>query len=287
MKQYIVTNKKSLFKKRRNNSIIFVTLAAVAIGQLFPLVWLIDFSLNKSGDLFGSHILKWPDPPQWVNYELAWTRGNIPNYLMNSVIVTFFTILLTVILASMLGYVFTRMHWKARGILFTILLLGMMIPIHSTLLPNFIIFKKVGLYDTYLGLIIPYVAFQLPISTLIMCGFMTNLPNALEEAAVIDGCNIYQIIFKIVLPITKPAIVTVSVMTFIAAWNEFIMAATYLGSEEKKTLAFSVFNFAGQYSSNYAVQFAVMALVAIPSVIIYIILSEQVANGVTEGAVKG
>ncbi|WZL82425.1 carbohydrate ABC transporter permease [Vallitaleaceae bacterium 9-2] len=282
-----ISNSRSVQQKRINKSVTFIILMLITIGQLFPLVWLVVFSLNKSGDLFGSHLLKWPNPPQWINYELAWTQGNIPSYLFNSILVTFFTISLTVILSSMLGYVFARMQWKLKEVVFTILLLGMMIPIHATLLPNFVIFKNIGLYDTYSGLIIPYVAFQLPISTLIMRGFMSTLPKALEEAAVIDGCNIYQIIFKIILPITKPAMVTVSVMTFIAAWNEFIMAATFLGSENKKTLAFSVFNFTGQYSSNYAVQFAVMTLVAIPSVIVYIILSEQVARGVTEGAVKG
>lgn len=282
-----LSNIKSLRKQRRNKIIIFSVLLFVTVGQLFPLVWLIDFSLNKSGDLFGSHILKWPNPPQWENYRLAWNQGNIPGYMLNSILVTFATIAITVVLSAMLGYVFSRMQWRFKEVLFTILLLGMMIPIHATLLPNFIIFKKVGLYDTHLGLIISYVAFQLPISTLIMRGFMSTLPKALEEAAVIDGCNIYQIIFRIIMPVTRPAMVTVSVMTFIAAWNEFIMAATYLGSESKKTLAFSVFNFTGQYSSNYAVQFAVMTLVAIPSVIIYVILSEQVAKGVTEGAVKG
>lgn len=272
---------------KQNKIIILIFLLIVTVGQLFPLIWLIDFSLCKSGDLFGSHLLKWPDPPQFENYKLAWIQGNIPHYFLNSIFVTTLTIIFTVVLSLMLGYAFTRMRWKGREIVFTILLLGMMIPIHATLLPNFIIFKKCGLDDSYLGLIIPYIAFQLPISTLIMRGFMTNLPRSLEEAAVIDGCNIYQIIFKIILPITKPAIVTVSVMTFIAAWNEFIMAATYLSSEAKKTLAFSVFNFTGQYSSNYAVQFAVMAIIAIPSVILYILLSGEVAKGVTEGAIKG
>lgn len=187
----------------------------------------------------------------------------------------------------MMSYAFVRMRWRLRGVVFSILMLGMMIPVHSTLLPNFIIFKKMGLLNTYLGLIIPYIAFQLPVSTMLMTGFMKNIPRSLEEAAVIDGCNIGQIIFKIFFPIVKPAIVTVSVMSFIGIWNEFIMAATFLTDESKKTLPFAMLNFTGEYMADYSAQFAILTLIAIPSVIIYLILSEQVTRGVTDGAVKG
>jgi raffinose/stachyose/melibiose transport system permease protein len=278
---------KELSVKRITNSVILAIMSVFALGQLFPLVWLIDFSLNKSGDLFVSGILKWPNPPQFQNYVVAWVQGNIARYLMNSVIVTGSAIILTVVLSLMLGFAFVRMKWKLSGITMAVMLLGMMIPIHATLLPNFFIFKFLGLTDTYQGLIIPYVAVSLPQGIFLLSGFMKSLPRSIEESAVMDGCGVYSIIFKIVLPMMKPAIVTVVIMTFFNCWNEFIMAVTYLSKNELRTLPFSVLNFAGQYSSDYSKQFAVMALSTIPAVIIYFALNEQITKGITMGAVKG
>jgi raffinose/stachyose/melibiose transport system permease protein len=271
----------------KRNWIAIAIMLVVAFGQLFPLVWLVDFSLNKSGDLFASGILKIPDPPQWQNYAKAWVDGKVPLYLLNSIIVNVITITIAVLLSMMMSYAFVRMKWKLRGVFLTIVLLGMMIPIHATLLPNFITFRLFGLLDTYQGLIIPYVAFSMPLGVFIMTGFLESIPRALEESAVIDGCNIFGIIFRIIFPITKPAIVTITVMTFLNTWNEFIMAVTYLSTETLRTLPFSVWNFAGQYASDYSAQFAVMTLTAIPAIIVYILLNEQITKGITLGAVKG
>jgi raffinose/stachyose/melibiose transport system permease protein len=280
------TNKSNKRSLKWPKIIIFTILAIASIAQLFPLVWLVDFSLAKSGDLFGSEILKWPSDPQFINYKTAWIDGKIPQYLFNSVVINLITIVLTVLLSVMMGYALVRMRWKFRKIVMTIILLGLMIPIHATLLPNFITFKAVGIQDSYLSLIIPYVAFSIPMGVFLMSGFMESIPRAIEEAAIIDGCGIFRIIFSIILPITRPAISTLVIMTFLNTWNEFIMAATYLSSDKYKTLPFAVYNFAGQYASNYAVQFAVMALVALPSLIIYILMNEQITKGAMAGAVK-
>ncbi len=273
--------------KKINNIIIVAIMVAFAIGQLFPLVWLIDFSLNRSGDLFVSGILKWPDPPQWDNYYVAWTQGKVGMYLINSTVVTTVTIVVTVVLSLTLAYAFSRMRWKMSGFVMTLMLLGMMIPIHATLLPNFFTFKALGLTDSYLGLIIPYIAVSLPMGIFLMNGFIHSVPKALEESAFMDGCGVYGIIFKIILPMTKPAIVTIAIMTFFNCWNEFIMAVTYLSKESLRTLPFSVINFQGQYASDYAKQFAVMALSTLPAIIVYFVLNEQITKGVMLGAVKG
>jgi raffinose/stachyose/melibiose transport system permease protein len=272
-------------KKGRN--LIIIIMSLVAFCQLFPLIWLFDFSLCKSGDLFASGILKWPNPPQFGNYVRAWVDGKFLQFLLNSVIVTGVTIIVTAFLALTLGYAFTRMQWKFKKIFLNLILLGMMIPIHATLLPNFIVFNKIGLNDSYLALILPYIAFSMPISIFIMTGFMESIPKSLEESAVLDGCGIYGVIFRIIAPITKPAIVSVAILTFLSSWNEFIMAVTYLSSDKFRTLPFSVMNFAGQYSSDYAIQFAVMALTALPALLVYILFNEQITKGVTAGAVKG
>lgn len=143
-------------------------------------------------------------------------------------------------------------------------------------------------YDTAIwALLIPYVAFSLPPGLFLMTSFMESIPVELEEAAVMDGCGIYRIIFQIITPMLKSSIATVAIMTFLNNWNEFMMASTYLSSDKWKTLPFSVLEFTGEYSSNYAVQFAVMALTAAPAVIVYIILNKHITKGVAMGAVKG
>lgn len=146
--------------------------------------------------------------------------------------------------------------------------MGLMIPIHATLLPNYKIYSTLHLTDTIWALLIPYVAFSLPQAIFLMTSFMESIPVELEEAAVMDGCGIYRILFQIITPMLKSSIATVSIMTFLNNWNEFMMASTYLSSPTWKTLPFSVLGFVGEHSSNYAVQFAVMALTAAPAVII-------------------
>ena len=275
-------------RKKIVKIIITVVLAVVAIGQLFPLVWLFDFSLAKSGDLFGSSgLLIIPKPVQWGNYVLAWFNGHIPQYFLNSVIVNVVSIGLTTIFSVTMAYAFTRMKWKFSKLFFGLVTIGIMIPIHATILSNYVLFNALKLTNSYLGLIIPYIAFSLPMATFIMTGFMDSVPKSVEEAAILDGCNLRQLIIRIIFPIVRPAIVTVVIMTFISTWNEFIMASTFISNDSLRTLPYAVYNFAGEYSSNYAVQFAVMMLVALPSLIIYGFLSDKITAGVTEGALKG
>jgi raffinose/stachyose/melibiose transport system permease protein len=187
----------------------------------------------------------------------------------------------------MTAFATTRMHWKLSGTVRIIILLGMMIPIHATLLPNYVIYDRLKLTDTIWALLIPYVAFSLPQGLFLTSGFMDSIPKEIEEAAIMDGCGIYRIIAVIITPMLRTSLVTVSIMTFLNNWNEFMMASTYLNSDKWRTLPFSVLKFTGQYASNYAVQFSVMSLTAAPVVIIYIILSKYITKGVAMGAVKG
>lgn len=264
-----------------------VLLILVSVGQLIPLIWLLDFSLAKSGDLFGANMFILPNPPQWNNYVRAWVDGHIPLYFVNSLIVNAVSIGLVAFFSVTMAYAFKRMHWHLRGALLALVTIGIMVPIHATLLPNFIIFNATKIADTYLGLIIPYTAFGLPMGTFIMTGFMDTVPLSLEESAILDGCNMWQLLFRIVFPIVRPAIVTVVIMTYISTWNEFIMAATFLNNDKLRTLPYAVYNFAGQYSADYAIQFAVMMLVALPSLLVYAFLSDKITAGATEGALKG
>lgn len=255
--------------------VLWVILIAMAVIQIFPLIWLLDFSLATSNEMFTNGLLIIPEEIQWGNYVKAFVDGHFLLYLKNSVLINGLAVLLVIVISIMAAFAINRMHWKMSGLVKTLLLMGMMIPIHATLLPNYKIYNAVGITDTIWALLIPYVAFSLPQGLFLMTGFIEGVPKELEEAAVIDGCGIYRIILNVVAPLLKPSIATVAIMTFLNNWNEFMMASTYLSSPTWKTLPFSVLEFTGQYSSNYAVQFAVMALTAAPAVIVYVILSKK------------
>lgn len=267
--------------------ILWIVLIMVAIIQLFPLIWLVDFSLGSSNEMFTNGLLIIPEKIRWDNYVKAFVDGNFLHYLRNSVLINTLAVIMVVIISIMAAFACQRMKWKMSGLVSTILVMGMMIPIHATLLPNYKIYNMVHLTDTIWALLIPYVAFSLPQGMFLMTGFIQSVPKELEEAAVMDGCGIYRIVFQIVTPLLKPSIATVAIMTFLNNWNEFMMASTYLSTPTWKTLPFSVLEFTGEYSSNYAVQFAVMALTAAPAVIVYVILNKHITKGVAMGAVKG
>lgn len=262
-------------------------LILIAAIQIFPLIWLFNFSLASSNELFTNGLLIIPNKIQWGNYLKAFVDGNFLLYLRNSLLVNTLAVVLVIIISIMSAFACTRMSWKLNSVVRNLLLIGMMIPIHATLLPNFIIYDRLGFTDTIWALLIPYIAFSLPQGVFLTCSFMESIPKELEEAALIDGCGIYRIIAIIITPLMKSSIVTVSIMTYLNNWNEFMMASTYLSSKTWKTLPFSVLEFTGQYSSNYAVQFAVMALTALPALIIYVLLNKHITKGVAMGAVKG
>ncbi len=280
------SNYRAIFSKIKTFS-FYAFLIGLAVSQMFPLFWLFNYSLVKSGDLFGAEFIKIPNPPLWENFVRAWVDGQIFHYFINSVIVVGCSVVLSVLVSFLLAYACTRMEWKLSGLVYGFVLMGMMIPIHATLLPNFLLFSKLQLLNTHLGLIIPYVAFTIPFNTIMIAGFLKSIHRALEESAMIDGCSVWGVMFRIIAPVSKPALITTAIMTFMNNWNEFIMANTYLSTEDVRTLPFSVIKFVGYYRSDYAIQFACMAIVAIPSLIIYFALNKYITQGVAAGAVKG
>lgn len=273
--------------KKAGKIVLWIVLIAVAVIQLFPLIWLVDFSLGSSNEMFTNGLLIIPEKIRWDNYVKAFVDGNFLHYLRNSVLINTLAVIFVAIISIMAAFVCHRMKWKLSGLVSTVLVMGMMIPIHATLLPNYKIYSALHMTDTIWALLIPYVAFSLPQGFFLMTGFIQSIPKELEEAAVMDGCGIYRIVFQIITPLLKPSIATVAIMTFLNNWNEFMMASTYLSTPTWKTLPFSVLEFTGEYSSNYAVQFAVMALTAAPAVIVYVLLNKHITKGVAMGAVKG
>lgn len=267
--------------------IMMLVLVIVAVVQIFPLVWLVNFSFASNTEIFSSGLLVIPAVLKVDNYQKAFVDGHFMLYLRNSLLVNCAAVILVLIISVLASYACTRMRWKLSPVVRNILLLGMMIPIHATLLPNYVIYDKLHITDTLWALLIPYVAFSLPQGVFLTCGFMSSIPREIEEAAVIDGCGIYRIIVIIVTPMLKASLVTVAIMTYLNNWNEFMMAMTYLRSMTWKTLPFSILEFTGQYMSNFGAQFAVMALTALPAVVVYIVLNKHITKGVAMGAIKG
>jgi raffinose/stachyose/melibiose transport system permease protein len=268
-------------------TLLYAALILFAVLQLFPLIWVGSYSLQKSGDLFGPELLKLPLHPQWQNYVRAFRDGKVLRYGFNSLVVVSISTVVSTVLSFCMGYAITRMQWRLKAVALGAVTMGMVIPIHTTLLPNFLWFSKFGLVDTHLALIIPYVAFTLSFNTLVYMGHFKNLPKSMEEAALIDGASWPRVLWSVVAPMALPATMTVGVMTFLNNWNEFIMAYTYLSTDDLRTLPFSIIRFQGQYSSDYATQFACMVLVALPALLLYFVFSRRIMEGATAGAIKG
>lgn len=269
------------------NIIIQAFLIVVAIVQIYPLIWLAFFSLKDNSEIFSGDVLGLPDKFLWSNYSKALSDGNVLTYFFNSVLVTSISILLVLILSSMTGYAITRMNWKLSSITMTTILLGMMVPIQATLLPLFMVLKNLHLLNTYWSLIIPYVAFGIPMAVFILGSFYKGIPREMEESAVMDGCGIYRTFFSIILPLVRPAIATVAIFTFLSCWNELMFAVTFINKESYQTLTVGMMSMVGTYITQWGIIGAGLMITTLPTVMIYLVLNRQVQQSMIAGAVKG
>ncbi|MBS4210027.1 carbohydrate ABC transporter permease [Bacillus sp. FJAT-50079] len=214
-------------------------------------------------------------------------NGTFFTYFMNSIIVSVSTVILVVIFASLASYPLARIKFKLSKPVFMLFLVGMMIPVHSTLIPIYVLTQKLGLYNSLWGLLGPYIAFALPVSIVIFVQFMKEIPNELIEAARIDGCGHFSIFWVILFPLLTPAISTVFIYNFIHTWNEFIFALILLQSEKSMTLPLGLREFYGEFSVNIPGMMAALTLASLPLLIVYFIGQEKVVKGLSAGSVKG
>lgn len=268
-------------------SLLYIVLIVVAALQLFPLVWLLFFSLKNNQEVFNLPALSLPMNPRWENYSKVWNVGNINVYFFNSVWITVVSTMLTVIFGSLVTYAVTRMRWKGSSFVLGLFMVAMMIPVHSTLIPLFSIFNKIGLTDHPLSLVLSYVAFNMPITIMILLGFYYALPREVEEAAVIDGCSVNKMFFKIILPMTSSVIATTAIINMIYNWNEFIFVNTFISSDVYKTLTVGVQNFIGQYTTDWGAIGATLMISILPILITFLFLSDRIVEGIAAGSVKG
>ncbi|HOL92562.1 MAG TPA: carbohydrate ABC transporter permease [Clostridiales bacterium] len=271
---------------RIRSIIITALLSLVSVTYLYPLLWLIINSLKTDTEMFTD---PWSVVPsfQFSNYATAWVSGKIGTSFFNSVIVSLISVGVTIIVASMAAFALKRFKWKLSGFVMGVFLIGVMIPIHSTLIPLFMAFNKIKLLNSYISLILPYVAFALPTSIFILGGFMATFPREIEEAAVIDGCSMKGVFWRIIFPLSKSSIATISIFNFVNAWNELMFALIFMSEDRKMTLPVSLTRFKGQYSTSWTIQLAAVVIMVLPSLITYFFLNDRIIKSLTIGAVKG
>ncbi|ENH97737.1 ABC transporter substrate-binding protein [Gracilibacillus halophilus YIM-C55.5] len=274
-------------KRTIGMTLLYIALGIVAVFQIYPLIWLLQFSLKTNAEVFGKSPFALPEDPQWMNYVKAWTDGNISTYFFNSVWITVASVALTVLLASLATFAITRMYWRLNKLVLGLFMIGLMVPIHAALIPLFDFFMTLNLIDHPLSLILSYTAFNLPLTIMILYGFYLTLPTEIEEAAVMDGCSIHRIFFQITLPMTTPVMATTVIINMIYNWNEFIFVNTFISSDKYKTLTVGIQNFVGQYLTDWGAIGATLVISIVPILIAFLFLSNRIVEGIAAGSVKG
>lgn len=265
---------------------VYGILIFFAVVFLYPIVWLVLNSFKTQPELFSS---PWglPSEPTLDNYQRAFTEANLGRYFLNSVIVTGSVVVLSTLLSAMAAFGITRLRWKLSKVVLGLFLLGMTIPMHAAVVPLFDIFNRLDLVNHYPSVIIPHIVFTMPMAIMILVGFFENIPREVEEAAVIDGCSIFRVFWRIVCPMVVPSLVTVAVITFITSWNELLFPQVFLSDPDMMTLPVGLTAFQGRYSTDYVGMIAAVVITIIPTIIIYTLLHKKIVGGMTAGAVKG
>ncbi|SDK02431.1 carbohydrate ABC transporter permease [Sediminibacillus albus] len=267
-------------------AILYICLSLVALFQIFPILWLFLFSLKDNREIFSGSPFALPSELKWENYQKVW-EGGIGVYFFNSIWITGLAIVLTVLLASMATFAITRMNWKLNTFVLGLFMVGLMIPIHSALIPLFSMFLSVNLIDHPLSIVITYTAYNLPITMMILLGFYYTLPREIEEAAIIDGSSIHRLFFQIILPMTTPIMSTTVIINMIYNWNEFVFVNTFISSDKYKTLTVGIQNFIGQYMTDWGAIGATLIISVLPILLAFIFFSNKVVEGISSSAVKG
>ncbi|MDO4678137.1 MAG: carbohydrate ABC transporter permease [Eubacteriales bacterium] len=267
--------------------ILYIVLILFAVIQIYPLIFLLFFSLKDNNEIYGGNVMGLPQTLHWSNYKNALVNANVIHYLFNSILVTAIVILVSGLLACMVSYAIARMRVKINNMVKTFFSIGLMIPLHAVLLPVFIMLRNMKMLDTYQAIIIPYIAFALPMAIFFMIGFFKTLPLELEESAYLDGCGIFRTFFQIILPLVKPALATISIFTFLSTWNEMMFAITFLNSDKYRTLTVGIMQMVGKYTTDWGTMGAGLVVATLPTVVIYLLFSNQVQSGMVSGAVKG
>lgn len=275
-----------LFFKKILSYLLNIVVWIFSITCVFPFVWIMYSSLKTQKE-FSLNIVSLPSAPQISNYiELIKNKGMYSAFI-NSTYISVISVFFILLIGFITAYCLARYEFRGRKLIYIFFLSGMLIPQHGLLIPIFIFFKNLGLYNTRFTLLFPYIAFGLPMTIFLMESFIKSIPIEIEEAAVIDGSSIFRRLFSIILPMCKPVLSTTLILSFLSAWNEFPFALILIRSKMLKTLPLWLTNFNGQFSTDYTQLMAALVVASLPVILIYFIFSKRVVQGMTAGAVKG
>ncbi|WP_233879629.1 carbohydrate ABC transporter permease [Virgibacillus halodenitrificans] len=262
--------------------IFIVMMGAVFIG---PMLFTLVSSLKENNEIFNSPF-SLPEIFKFENYVIAWNEANMGRYLLNSILISLSTVLILAFVASMASFALSRFDFKINKFLILFFLIGMMIPMHTVLVPVSYMIGLFGLKNNLIALVLLYVAFSLPFSILVLTRFMKGISASLEEAAIMDGASYFQVYFKIILPMSVPAISTISIFNFLAAWNDILFPLLFINDDKLKPVALGLLNFSGERGSEYGPLMAAIAITILVPLAVYLLFQEKVESGLASGAVK-
>jgi len=258
----------------------------VVIICIFPVIWVLLSSFKTNPEILGS-AFSIPKTPSFYGYKIAIETASIHWRFVTSLIVASSTTVAAVVIYSMAAYVLARVNFRLRGFVFMLLISSILIPVNAMMQPIYTVIKALGLYDTKLALILVYTGFAMPISLFLMRSYFLGIPDELEEAAYIEGAGFFRTFWSVILPIARPVLASASVLTFIYSWNELLFALLLTSSERNRTLPLMLKYFTSTFSFNYPPMFAALVMSIAPTIIIYVIMQNQIMDSVVAGTVKG
>lgn len=273
-------------EERFTNSVLYIILALMAIVWLTPFVFILLTSVRSMNDLISNGVFAWPREFVFNNFVRAWTIGNFSTYFRNSLLLILFKVPLGIIIASLAAFPLAKMKFRFSGLIFVFFLVGLAIPVHVTLTPLLVMMKQLGIEGRLAALIPPYVVFGLPFQIFVMRGFFRTVPSELLEAARLDGATEWGNFWRILMPLSAPALATLFIIDALSTWNELLMALVLISANESRTVPVGLLQFQGQFSSQYTQLMAGVIISITPIIILYIFLQRYMVAGLTAGALK-
>jgi multiple sugar transport system permease protein len=283
------TGRAGLYRARRvaGRVAIYALLLIGSVVTLLPFVWLVRSSLMGPAQIFSFPIEWRPDPVRWDNYPEALTAVPFGRYFFNTMRIEFLVLAGTIVTSTISAFAFARLRWRGRNLVFGILLSGLMLPYAATLIPTFILWQQLGGLNTIAPLVVPAWFGGGIFNIFLLRQFFMTIPRDLDEAAYIDGATPLGVLVKIILPLSKPALIVVSIFTFIAVWNDFLGPLIYLGDESQYTLAIGLRSFSSAYTAQWDLLMAASTAVVLPIVVLFFLAQRYFVEGITLTGIKG
>jgi raffinose/stachyose/melibiose transport system permease protein len=264
----------------------YIIMGGFTFLTLAPLIWLLYSSFKPHPEII-RNIFALPKQFYLDNFAIAYERGNLGIYFVNSVIYTSIATALTTLFALSAGYALAKFGYKIAGFVYAFFIMGLLVTPHSVLVPLFVLETTLNIDDTRIGVILPYIAFGLPFLVYLATSYIKGIPDELEQAAVVDGATYLQIFYRIIAPVAKPVASTMVIFSFINNWNEFVFVFVLTSDRALRSLPVGINAFAAGLTRDYGLQFAALVIGTLPMIIFYVFFHEQIARGFAAGAVKG